>query len=56
VTIGVGSVIGVGVEIGTGTEVGALSVVPKHRKLAAGGVYGGAPVRQLVITGEGKEG
>jgi acetyltransferase-like isoleucine patch superfamily enzyme len=47
VTIGVGSVIGVGVEIGAGTQVGALSVVPKHRRLASGAVYGGAPVRRL---------
>jgi acetyltransferase-like isoleucine patch superfamily enzyme len=47
VTIGVGSVVGIGVEIGPNTEVGALSVVPKHRRLEAGAVYGGVPVRRL---------
>lgn len=47
VTIGVGSVVGIGVEVGPGTEVGALSVVPKYRKLEAGAIYGGVPVRRL---------
>jgi acetyltransferase-like isoleucine patch superfamily enzyme len=54
VTIGVGSVIGVGVEIGAGTEVGALSVVPKHRRLAADAVYGGVPVRRLDASTAGE--
>lgn len=57
VTIGVGSIIGVGVEIGADTEVGALSVVPKHRRLAAGAVYGGAPARRLdAVGGDGMSG
>ena len=47
VTIGVGSVIGIGVEVGADARIGALSVVPKHRRLAAGGRYGGVPVRRL---------
>ena len=47
VTIGVSSVVGIDVEIGSDTTVGALSVVPKHERLAAGAVYGGVPVRRL---------
>lgn len=47
VTIGTASVIGIGVTIGAGTQVGALSVVPKHRTLEAGAIYGGVPVRRL---------
>jgi acetyltransferase-like isoleucine patch superfamily enzyme len=47
VTIGVGSVIGIDVEIGAETQVGALSVVPKHARLAAGAIYVGAPVRRV---------
>jgi carbonic anhydrase/acetyltransferase-like protein (isoleucine patch superfamily) len=47
VTIGVGSVIGIDVEIGAETQVGALSLVPKHARLAPGAVYAGAPVRRI---------
>ncbi len=47
VTIGVGSVIGIGVEIGADTQVGALSVVPKYKKLEAGAIYAGVPVRRV---------
>jgi acetyltransferase-like isoleucine patch superfamily enzyme len=47
VTIGVGSLIGIGVEVGDGAQVGALSVVPKHQRLAAGGIFGGVPARRL---------
>ncbi|HEX7242697.1 MAG TPA: hypothetical protein VF263_20580, partial [Longimicrobiaceae bacterium] len=38
VTIGLESVVGIGVEIGAGAQVGALSLVPKHARLEAGGV------------------
>lgn len=47
VTIGVGSVVGIDVEIGDGCQVGALSFVPKHARLAAGGIYAGSPVHPL---------
>lgn len=50
VTIGVGSLIGIGVEVGDGARVGALSVVPKHQRLAAGGTFGGVPVRRLDLV------
>jgi acetyltransferase-like isoleucine patch superfamily enzyme len=46
-TIGVGSVIGIGVDVGENTEVGALSLVPKHRRLEPGAMYGGVPVRRI---------
>jgi acetyltransferase-like isoleucine patch superfamily enzyme len=47
VTIGLGSVVEIGVTIGDHTQVGALSFVPKHTVLDAGGVYAGVPVRRL---------
>ncbi len=47
VTIGLGSVIDIGVTIGDGCQVGALSLVPKHTTLEAGGTYAGIPVRRL---------
>lgn len=47
VTVGTGSVIGIGVEIGDNTQVGALSLIPKHRTLAANAVYVGVPVRRI---------
>ncbi len=47
VTIGIGTVIGIGAQIGDHAQVGALSVVPKHSKLEAGGVYGGVPARPI---------
>jgi acetyltransferase-like isoleucine patch superfamily enzyme len=47
VTVGTGSVIGIGVEVGDNTQVGALSLIPKHRTLAANAVYVGVPVRRL---------
>ena len=47
VTVGTGSVVGIGVEIGDDTQVGALSVVPKHRRLAANATYVGVPVRRI---------
>jgi len=53
VTIGVGSFVGIGVAIGAGTEIGALSVVPKHRTLEGGAVFGGVPVRRLNAGGAG---
>lgn len=49
VTIGVGSVIGIDVTIGADTQVGALSLVPKHSRLAAGAVYAGIPVQRLDV-------
>jgi carbonic anhydrase/acetyltransferase-like protein (isoleucine patch superfamily) len=47
VTVGVGSVVEIGATIGDGAQVGALSVVPKHARLAPGGIYVGAPARRL---------
>jgi acetyltransferase-like isoleucine patch superfamily enzyme len=47
VTVGLGSVIDIDVEVGPDCQIGALSLVPKHTKLEAGGVYVGIPVRRL---------
>jgi acetyltransferase-like isoleucine patch superfamily enzyme len=47
VTIGLGSVIDIDVEVGAGCQVGAQSLVPKHARLEAGGVYVGIPARRL---------
>lgn len=47
VTVGIGSVIGIDVHVEEGAQVGALSFVPKHTRLAAGGVYAGIPVVRL---------
>jgi acetyltransferase-like isoleucine patch superfamily enzyme len=47
VTVGVGCVVEIGVTVGDGCQIGALSFVPKHTTLAAGGVYVGIPVRRL---------
>lgn len=47
VTIGVGSVIGIDVVIGAGTQVGALSLVPKHARLAERAIYAGIPVQRV---------
>jgi acetyltransferase-like isoleucine patch superfamily enzyme len=49
VTLGTGSIIGIDVDIGDDAQVGALSLVPKHSRLAAGGVYYGIPVH--LVTG-----
>jgi acetyltransferase-like isoleucine patch superfamily enzyme len=48
VTIGLGSLIEIGVDIGSDVQVGALSSVPKHTKLAGGGVYPGVPAVPLL--------
>jgi acetyltransferase-like isoleucine patch superfamily enzyme len=50
VTIGLCSVVDIDVEIGARTQVGALSFVPKHARLDAGGVYAGIPVRPLTTA------
>jgi acetyltransferase-like isoleucine patch superfamily enzyme len=47
VTVGVNANVEIGVEAGPGCQIGALSEVPKYTKLAAHGVYVGAPVRRL---------
>ena len=47
VTIGVGSVIDIDVAVGADTQVGALSLVPKHSRLAGGAVYGGIPAKRI---------
>jgi acetyltransferase-like isoleucine patch superfamily enzyme len=47
VIIGLGAVIDIGVTVGDETQVGALSLVPKHTVLDAGGVYAGIPVRRI---------
>jgi acetyltransferase-like isoleucine patch superfamily enzyme len=50
VTIGIGTVIEIGAVIEDGVQVGALSVVPKHSRLEAGGKYAGAPVHRLSVN------
>ena len=47
VTIGLGSVIDIDVDAGPDCQVGALSLVPKHTKLAARALYAGIPVRRI---------
>ena len=47
VTVGLGSVIHIGVNAEADSQIGALSLVPKHTRLEAGGVYVGVPVRRL---------
>jgi acetyltransferase-like isoleucine patch superfamily enzyme len=47
VTLGTGSIIGIDVAIGPGTQVGALSLVPKHSRLAEHSVYYGIPVQRI---------
>lgn len=47
VTVGVGSVVDIDVEIGAGAVIGALSLVPKHTRLAGGITYVGVPARPL---------
>ncbi|MGH9349397.1 MAG: acyltransferase [Vicinamibacterales bacterium] len=47
VTVGLGSMVGIGVEAGDGCVIGALSVVPKHAKLAPQTTYAGVPARRI---------
>jgi acetyltransferase-like isoleucine patch superfamily enzyme len=47
VTVGLGSMVGIGADVGDGCQIGALSVVPKHSKLAPDAVYAGVPVRRI---------
>jgi acetyltransferase-like isoleucine patch superfamily enzyme len=47
VTVGLGSVVDIDVVVGDGCQIGALSLVPKHTRLAARGVYAGVPVKPL---------
>jgi acetyltransferase-like isoleucine patch superfamily enzyme len=47
VTVGLGSMVGIGVEAGEKCQIGALSVVPKHSRLDAHGIYAGVPVRKI---------
>lgn len=51
VTIGLGCVIDIDVDVGPDCQVGALSLVPKHTKLGAGGIYAGIPVRRIGRSG-----
>ena len=51
VLVGTGSVVGIGVTAEPGAQVGALTVVPKHRTLAAGRCYMGAPARAAMMAG-----
>jgi len=46
VTVGIGTIVDIDVEVGDGCQIGALSLVPKHSRLAAGAVYVGVPVRR----------
>lgn len=54
--VGVGSVVGIDVDIGAGAQVGALSLVPKHARLAEGVTYRGIPVRRLEDHSSGEKG
>ena len=47
VTIGLGSVVDIGVEAGDDCQIGALSLVPKHSRLAPGAVYAGIPAIRI---------
>jgi acetyltransferase-like isoleucine patch superfamily enzyme len=47
VTIGLGSVVDIDVEAGAGCQVGALSLVPKHTRLAGDAVYAGIPAKRI---------
>ncbi len=47
VTVGLGSIIGIGAQIGDNAQIGALSLVPKHRKLAGNATWVGVPVSKL---------
>ncbi|OFV91871.1 MAG: hypothetical protein A3H95_02855 [Acidobacteria bacterium RIFCSPLOWO2_02_FULL_64_15] len=47
VTIGIGAIVDIGVTVPSGCQIGALSLVPKHVTLEAGGVYAGVPVHRL---------
>lgn len=47
VTVGVGSIVDIGVTVGPNCQIGALSLVPKHAQLEAGGVYIGIPARRV---------
>ena len=47
VTIGLGTLVDIDSDIGDGCQVGALSVVPKHARLARDGIYVGVPVVRL---------
>ena len=47
VTVGLGSVVGIDVEAGDRCQIGALSLVPKHSRLAPEAVYVGIPVVRI---------
>jgi acetyltransferase-like isoleucine patch superfamily enzyme len=47
VTVGLGSMVGIGVDAGDECIIGALSVVPKHTRLAAHATYAGVPARRI---------
>ncbi|MEW5918786.1 MAG: hypothetical protein AB1762_20460, partial [Gemmatimonadota bacterium] len=47
VTLGTGAIVAIDVEIGDDAQVGALSFVPKHSRLATGGIYYGIPVHRV---------
>jgi len=49
VTVGVGSIVGIDVVVGAGTQIGALSLVPKHSRLADQAVYAGIPVQRIDV-------
>jgi acetyltransferase-like isoleucine patch superfamily enzyme len=49
VTVGLQTLVDIDVDIGAGCQIGALSFVPKHTRLAPGGVYAGIPVRRLDV-------
>jgi carbonic anhydrase/acetyltransferase-like protein (isoleucine patch superfamily) len=44
VTIGIGAIVDISVTVPSGCQIGALSFVPKHAALEAGGVYAGVTV------------
>ena len=46
-TIGLGTLVDIDTDVGERCQVGALSVVPKHARLAPNSTYAGAPVTRL---------
>lgn len=54
--VGIGSVVGIDVVIGARAQIGALSLVPKHARLAGGITYAGVPVRPLDVHSSREKG
>ena len=55
VTVGIGSIVEIGVTVGAHCQIGALTFVPKHATLDAGGVYVGIPARRIDAPSAGAQ-